>query len=82
MKTNSYTRIFILTFLFFSFSAIAQVAPASYVTGGTTAFLSRWAAAHALQSSKIESVCDARARETKSTFATLCTRKYAGGQAD
>jgi hypothetical protein len=27
MKTNSYTRILVLTFLFFSFSAIAQDAP-------------------------------------------------------
>jgi hypothetical protein len=83
MKTNSYARIFVLTFLFFSFSAIAQdIYAAKVARGGKPNFISRWAAAHALGSSKIEIACHARAHETKSTLATLCTRKYAGEKAD
>jgi hypothetical protein len=42
MRTNSYTRIFVLTLLFFSFSALAQNTHAVDVTaGGTTDFISR-----------------------------------------
>jgi hypothetical protein len=83
MKTNSYARIFVLTCLFFSFSAIAQDICAANVTGGGRPnFISRWTAAHALCSSKIEIACHAKAHETKSALATLCTRKYAGEKAD
>ena len=70
MKTNSYTRIFVLTFLFFRFAAIAQ---------DTHAFnVERWTAAHVFGRSKFKSACDMRSHETKSMFATLCTRKDAG----
>jgi hypothetical protein len=48
MKTNSYTRIFVLTFLFFSFSAIAQDTNAFNVERGTTKFIVHWTAAHVL----------------------------------
>jgi len=44
MKTNSYTRILVLTFLFFSFSAIAQDAPTfnfHFHTSGPTQAISR-----------------------------------------
>jgi hypothetical protein len=42
MKTNSYTRILVLTFLFFSFSAIAQDAPTfNFHRGGPTKAISR-----------------------------------------
>jgi hypothetical protein len=78
MKTNSYTRIFVLTFLFFSFSAIAQDTNAFNVECGTTTFIVHWTAAHVLGSSKFKNACGARAHETKSMFATLCTRKGAG----
>jgi hypothetical protein len=82
MKTNSYTRIFVLTFLFFSFSAIAQNTHAVQVAAeGTPDFISRWIAAHAQRSSKVEIAGDALAHETKFALATLCTRKYAGEEA-
>jgi len=83
MKTNSYTRIFVMTFLFFSFSAIAQDIHSVNVTGGrTTNFISRWTAGRPLRSSKIEIACATRAHETKSALTTLCTRKYAAEQTD
>ena len=83
MKTSSCTRIFMLTFLFLSFSAVAKDSYAVSATGvGITNFISRPSTVHALGSPKNKSACDARACETKSTIATLCTRKYAGEKAD
>jgi hypothetical protein len=82
MKTNSYTRIIVLTFLFFSFSAIAQDTHAFNVERGTTKFICRWTAAHMLGSSKFKNACHTKARETKWMFATLCTRKDAGEEAN
>jgi len=54
MKANAYIRIFALTFLFCSVSAIAQQNPAVNVTGsGTTDFIPRWTSAHVLGNSNI-----------------------------
>jgi|SRR5580693_994700 hypothetical protein len=76
MKTNSCTRIFVLTFLFFSFSAIAKDTHAFNVERGTTKFTIHWTAAHVVGSSKFKNACDARSRETKSTFlATMHTKE-------
>jgi hypothetical protein len=83
MKNNSYARIFVLTFLFFSFSAIAQDIYAVNLTGRVAPnSIFRWAAAHPLGASRIQIVSHAKAHETKSALATLCTRKYAGEKAD
>jgi hypothetical protein len=82
MKTNSYTRILVLTFLFFSFSAIAQDKHAFNAERCTTKFICRWTVAHVLGSSKSKNACGARAHETKSMFATLCTRQQAGEEAN
>lgn len=54
MKANAYIRLFALTFLFCSVSAIAQGNPAVNVTGGgTTDFIPRWTSAHVLGNSHI-----------------------------
>jgi hypothetical protein len=83
MKTNSYTRIFVMTLLFFGFSAVAQDIYAANVTRGrTTNFISRWTAGRPLRPSKIEIAGSIRTHETKSALTTLCTRKYAGEQTD
>jgi hypothetical protein len=51
---NRYLRIFALTFVFCSLSALAQDNPAVNVTGGgTTNFIPRWTAAHSLGNSNI-----------------------------
>jgi hypothetical protein len=54
LKTNSYVRIFLLTFFFCSLSVMAQDNPAVNITGGgTTNFIPRWTAAHAIGNSNI-----------------------------
>jgi hypothetical protein len=51
---NASVRIFALTFLFCSFSAMAQDSPAVNVTGqGTTNFIPRWTSAHVQGNSNI-----------------------------
>jgi hypothetical protein len=54
MKVNFYVRIFMFTFLLCRLSGMAQDSPAVNVTGGgTTNFIPRWTAAHALGNSNI-----------------------------
>ncbi|MGA8490734.1 MAG: hypothetical protein WB711_09950 [Terriglobales bacterium] len=56
MKTNSYIRIFVMTFLFFSFSAAAQDIRALNVNKpGAGSPVCSWASACLLRHSKIAS---------------------------
>lgn len=54
MRASFYVRMFMFTFLLCRLSGMAQDAPAVNVTGGgTTNFIPRWTAAHALGNSNI-----------------------------